>query len=42
MLEPVGELAEVVGYRSIQLCDTAEPQVGHGAPHSLVTAPRSR
>jgi hypothetical protein len=30
MLEPVGELAEVVGYRSIQLRDTAEPQVGHG------------
>jgi len=30
MLEPVGELAELVGYRSIQLRATAEPQAGHG------------
>ncbi|MFL5911193.1 MAG: hypothetical protein ACJ768_11550 [Gaiellaceae bacterium] len=31
MLEPVGELAEVVGYRSIKpRGDTAEPQAGHG------------
>jgi hypothetical protein len=30
MLEPVGELAELVGYRSIELRDTAEPQGGHG------------
>jgi hypothetical protein len=31
MLEPVGELAEVVGYRSIRLRDDpAEPRTGHG------------
>ena len=31
MLEPVGELSEVVGYRSIKLRDDpAEPQAGHG------------
>ena len=31
MLEPVGELAEVVGYRSIRLHDDpAEPRVVHG------------
>src|SRR5690242_4882458 len=30
MLEPVGELAELVGYRSIQLHATSEPQTGHG------------
>ena len=31
MLEPVGELAEVVGYRSIKLRnDSAQPQRGHG------------
>ena len=31
MLEPVGELAELVGYRSIELRDDpAKPQAGHG------------
>ena len=30
MLEPVGELAELVGYRSIRLRGAAEQRAGHG------------
>ena len=40
MLEPVGELGELVGYRSIRLPDdTAEPQAGHGVV--AIVSPRS-